>query len=146
MSFGERRHPLVTENYFLMHRWSLGDFPYAFYTEQKLRTLHRNFGHLSVSAPQILLENAIGAKLEKNIVETIEKMKEDSIVRKKTCIARSRFKLTAGTSELRFNRQVQIDTMFFHGCPVLHMVDKETHFSAPFFLRKQSNKKIWNRI
>lgn len=81
---GEKRYPLKMENCVLIQTWCPSDVRYVQYTEQKLRTLHRTFDHTSVKALRMLLELANGTKIEKNIVQTPGKMKEDFTVFKKT--------------------------------------------------------------
>lgn len=58
VSFGEKRHPLILENYFPTYRWTPQDLPNAVYAEQELRTLHRPFGHPSLRALRNLIQCA----------------------------------------------------------------------------------------
>lgn len=132
------------ENYFLVHRWCPSDVPCSLYSEQELRTLHRTFGQPSVSALQVLLEKANGSKIEKNIAQTLEKMKEYCMVCEKTSTTPHEFKSTVSTSELRLNHREQADVMFVHGRPGKHMVCEATHFCTTSFLRNQYTKEIWN--
>lgn len=48
-------HPLAIKNCFLIHRCTPDGISFALYTEQKLRTLHRTFGHLSMQVLEMLL-------------------------------------------------------------------------------------------
>lgn len=144
MSLRRRRHHLTMDNFFLIHRWYPEDMPYVLYTEEELRTLHQIFGHPSVRALQMFSERAIGSKMERNTVKSLEKMKKNCTVCKKTSIAPRRFKLIVGTAGLKFNHRVQVDAMFIHGIPVIHILDEVKHFCVAFFLRNQSTKEIWN--
>lgn len=47
---------------------------------------------------------------------------------------------------MRFNRQVQVDTVYIRGQADLRMADEEKHCCATFFLRSLPNKKVWNRF
>lgn len=46
--------------------------------------------------------------------------------------------MTIFKEELRFNYELQADTMFIAGRPVIHIVDVWTHIYAGEFLRSQS--------
>lgn len=59
----ERRQPMKMENYIPIHRSSPADVPYVLYTEQKARTSHRTYRHLSVRALQLVLNRANGTKI-----------------------------------------------------------------------------------
>lgn len=115
-------------------------FIFELYTDQELRTLHRTFGHPSVRALQNLLEWASGSKIEKNIVQTLEKMKEDCMVCMKTSAAPRKLRVTFSTSELRFSHLVQVRTKVILGRPVVLMVKEATRFCAASFLRTKSIK------
>lgn len=60
--------------------------------------------------------------------------------------AAERFKLTFGSSELRFYYAVQVGTMFLKGRPVCHMVFQGTNFTASQFLKSKSSREIWRAI
>lgn len=79
-------------------------------------------------------------------MESLKKVSEDCEVRRRVSSAPRRFELTVETEALSFNHLVQVDTMFIHGCPIVHMVDKETHFCAASFLRSQPSKELWKTI
>lgn len=55
---GDMKQPLTLENYFYVYNWSSDSIPYELYTEDKLRKIHRAFGHPSVSATHKLLRRA----------------------------------------------------------------------------------------
>lgn len=77
VSLKGRLHPLSMENYFLIHRWSPNDIPYASYTESELQTLHRSFGHTSARALNSLLGRSSEAKIDKKVIDASEKIKDD---------------------------------------------------------------------
>ena len=143
---GDRRQPLALENFFFIHKWSCNDTPYALFTEDELRKIHRGFGHPSVKASYHLLRRANPDTLPPQTLKELNKISRDC----KTCLkyaqAPRRFRLTIGAEKLRFNHRVVVDTMFINNKPILHMVDEATHFSAACFLRNQSTSEIWKCI
>lgn len=131
---GAWQHPLLMENYFLVRRWKPTDLHCILYTEQELRTLHRSFDHPSVEVLEKLLDGATGSRLERSTMDSVEEIKINCTICRKTATDPSRFKLTVGSAELKFNHSVQVDTMFIHRPPVLHMIDEATHFCTTRFL------------
>ena len=143
---GSLRQPLILENYFYTYNWSSDSIPYVLYTEKELRTIHRSFGHPSVSSTYKLLKRASNEPLAEDVKPNLRKLaNECKICRVNAAIPR-RFKLTVGSDELRFNNRIYVDTMFIEGRPVIHIVDESTHFSAAAFLRSQSTSDIWKAI
>lgn len=65
---------------------------------------------------------------------------EDFKVRKLQETSPRRFKLALGAYEFRFNYNDQVYTISILSIPVLHMVDRETHFQAAALLRSKSTK------
>lgn len=70
LCFGNRKQPLLLENYFFVHKWKADHMPYALYTRDELLKIHRGFGHPSVRATHSMLERAenrsLTEKLKKN--------------------------------------------------------------------------------
>lgn len=73
-------------------------------------------------------------------IEAIENIGQVFHICKTHMATLRRFKLTIGANVLRLNHVTQIDTMFIHNRPILHMVDTETHIFAASILRSQSTK------
>lgn len=146
VKFQGLRQTLTMDNYFLVHRWTVKDLPYAFYTASELRNIKRVFGHPSVKATTNLIKRAKGKRLSKDKRQMLQSISEACTVCKYEDKKPRRFKLTVGSEELRFNQHVQIDTIFLEGKPVIHMVDEATHLCAAEFLPTQSTASIWCSI
>lgn len=56
------------------------------------------------------------------------------------------FKLTIGSSKLRFNHRFKFDIMWINNNPVIHMADKGTHSSAARFIMQQTSRDICKSI
>lgn len=146
IKLGQKKQELEMVNFFLVYKWQPGVLSYALYTEKELRTIHRTFGHPSIKATTSLLKRASGDELDTKTRKSIEAIASACNICQRNAGTPRRFKLTVGTSGLRFNHSVQIDTMFIRSKAVLHMVDVATHFSAACFLRSQSSEDIWKAI
>lgn len=127
ITFEGRVQELIMDNYFLIHRWSPKDITTALYTEDELRTIHRTFGHPSITTTEKLLKRAQEKSLDNETRSNIRRLAEDCSTCKKYAPKPRRFRLTVGTKDMRFNHAVQIDTMFLNGRPVCHLVDEATH-------------------
>lgn len=143
---GSRRQPLVLDNYFFIYRWSTRNVPYALYTENELRRIHRGFGHPSVRATRNLLARSNNGNLNPVLMNQVKKIKADCVTCRTNASAPRRFKLTLGSEEIQFNHRVVVDTMFIQSRPVLHLVDEGTHFTSAAFLKNQSTAEIWKTI
>lgn len=119
---------------------------YAPYSEKKLRTIHRSFGHPSMQVKTNLLRRSSGGIIETETTRYIEAISEACENCQKHAPAPRRIKLTVGTHGLRINHSVEIDTMFLHSKPVLQMVDLATHFCSDDFFKSQSTGDIWQSI
>jgi len=144
ISYKHRKHPLILENYFLIHRWKPEDVSYSMYTEDELRKLHRSFGHPTVSAFKKVLKAARPDEMNSEVKEWISTITAACSSCAKYGSKPRRFKITVGTDDLRFNQTVAVDIMYItQKKPVLHIVDEATHFNAACFLTKVSSEKVW---
>lgn len=97
VKFKHLMHPLIMENYFLIHRWRPGDMAFSLYTETELRKLHRVFGHPTVSSFTNLLRRARPDDMTADIRKAVEEIAKQCL----TCATNSsrprRFKTTVGS-------------------------------------------------
>lgn len=142
----DRHHPIHMEDYFLIHKWKPTDLQYAMYTKAELMYIHRSFRHPTVHVTMNLLNDVSPESLPAETRSSLQGIYEDCSICKKTARKPRHFKLAIGTQALRFNHHVQVDIMFLHGRPVVHMVYEATHFTAAKFIRKQSTAAIWREI
>lgn len=76
----------------------------------------------------------------------IKKIRDSCKICKTYAATPRRFKLTVGTSDLRFNHIVQVDTMIIDYRPILHIVHTASHFCAAAFSRSKSTREIWRTL
>lgn len=87
-----------------------------------------------------------GSDLDKEKKASISKLDESCDTFKINAPTPRRFKLTVGAYGLRFNEEVQIDSILLQNRPVLHMVHNTTQFCSAALLQSQSTQKIWKII
>lgn len=91
LKYKGRRHGLSMEKYFLIHRWTPGDMPFALYTETKIRSFHRYFDHPSVKATEIFLKGASGGPVDKETTKAIDNISDACKICKKMAPPPRRF-------------------------------------------------------
>lgn len=119
---------------------------YARYTEYKLQTIYRSFGHQSVRETEGLRQRASAGSISKEVRDTNTSIAQECGPFKPHLGAPRRFKLTVVTHSLYFTHSVKCDTMFLIGQPVLHIIGMGTVLCASSFLRSQSGKEIYSMI
>ena len=111
-------------------------------TMPELRKIHHEFFHPSNDKPYNLIKRA---KLE-NATPQARRMLEDISKRCNTCqfSAPKPRRFTASIPDgIVFNRTVILDLMWIHSNPVLHVIDKDTHYSAARFLEGERTEQVW---
>lgn len=146
MGLGLHIHKLQMISYFLIHDWRQSDMEFALYTEHDLRTIHKNFAHLSGHSTEQILKRPKGTDLTTARRKSIEVISRESQI----CVTHARalrsLKLVVGTDNVRFNHTAQVDTIFIWGRPVIHMVDLVTQFCDAAFPKKQTTPEICRNI
>ena len=97
--------------------------------------IHRHFFHAS---PERLYAVMRRAKNEDAVPEALQRLKNVAAacdVCQHLAKEPGRFRAALPEGDVTFNRVVLIDLMFLNGRAVLHIVDKDTLFSAATFLR-----------
>ena len=115
----------------------------TYFTRSQLHKLHRQFFHPSAEKLYNLLNRS---RPEETTPKTLEILKDIS----KRCdpcqkIRRvpTRFRVTLGSENVRFNERIMMDIMYIGHSPVLHIGDEETKFSAAAFLPSAGTDDIW---
>lgn len=109
-----------------------------------LQRFHCTLRHTSVKATRNLLKRAEGHSVDKETSKFIREIAEQCKACAKNSSGARRFRLTVGSEESRFNHYVEVDTMCIDGHPVVHIIDRSTHFFAATFLKRQRASDIWN--
>lgn len=65
---GNLRQPLDLDNNFFIYKWKADSIPYALYTDDELRRIHRGFGHPSIRSTHIFLKRTNPENLQANVI------------------------------------------------------------------------------
>ena len=116
------------------------------FTRSQLGKLHKQFFHPSAEKLFNLLKKA---RLEETTAEAL-RILQDLSKRCDPCkrihTAPTRFRVSFGAENGRFNERVLLDIVTIDGKPVLHIVDEGTRFSAARFVPDVSTNTIWSTI
>ena len=113
----------------------------CFLTETKLCRLHCWFGHLSVKKLQKLLVRA-GHNIDTKALKHIQKFCHHCQIYSQSP---SHFRFMV-CDDVSFNHSIIIDIIYINGKPVLHIIDKATHFNTACWLENISVKAIWTAL
>lgn len=127
------------------HLWRMWDIGEVLCSRRDLLKLHRRFAHPSVDKLYNLLRRAKPEEVDQNT----RKILNDITERCGPCqrLAPKPYVFQISMPDLmQFNHEIIVDVFFIDGKPVLHVVDRGTHFSASEFLQGQSAEAIWNAL
>jgi len=113
------------------------------YTTTELTRVHRHFAH---PHPDRLCAVLRQAKDPHATAETRAQLAEVTAtceVCQRLARAPTRFRVALPTQDIIFNQTVLLDLMYLDGKPVLHVIDKDTLFSAATFLQGETVEKVW---
>ena len=133
--------PLIRQQGHLYLKWHPPSE--TFYSRQQLYRLHQHLFHPSAEKLLNLLKRANPENLP---ADTKHLLKDIS----KSCHACQVYSSKPIHFQIRdpasivFNHEIQLDLMYLHGKPVLHIVDVATTFSAANFLPSQDVSSVWN--
>jgi len=114
------------------------------YTEPELKKIHRHFYHPQPLSIYKMMKQAKDPKATPETLGALEKITTSCDVCQRISSQPGRFRVALPNKDLLFNRVVLMDLMSFESKPVLHMVCKDTLFSAAAFLDGESSNDVWN--
>lgn len=91
----------------------------------------------------MLLGRAEGPKFETWTVKISENIQKHYDICTEFASSPQWIKLTVGSNELNFNREVWVDAICLNACAIISMMDEATHFCSASFLQKQSRSELW---
>lgn len=114
-----------------------------YYTEQELRRIHRHFYHPSTSKLQALIQKGAPKHNLPDLAKTLDHVRDTCDTCQRLAKEPSRFRVSMPSEDCVFNRTVGMDLMKINKKTVLHVVDKDTKFSAATFTKGESSENIW---
>jgi len=113
------------------------------YTTTELDRLHRHFNHPRTGRLAAVLRQAGGVKVTPDMQEELNKIAASCDICQRLAMAPGRFRTALPAEDLAFNRTVYLDLMYLDGKSVLHVVDRDTAFSAAAFTRTEQTDALW---
>eukprot|EP00170_Pyropia_yezoensis_P002751 contig_11549_g2756 len=103
-------------------------------TMPELRKLHRDFFHPQPSRLYAVINKAGGDHAKPSTLKQLQQVSSSCDLCQRLAKEPSRFRVALPSEDIVFNRTVLLDIMYLDGKPPLHMVDKDTLFTAAEFL------------
>lgn len=141
LHIGDLRKPLFLFDFFYIYKWQANNtscLTHPIWTSQNSQGILPPINRRK----QQTVEEIKQAQTRK---DGTDRNQEDSRRLRNLQTERSKprlFRLTLGTEESPFNHKVVVDTMLLNSKPVLHLVHKNTHFTAACFLENQTTAEI----
>jgi len=115
------------------------------YTCSEPHRIHKHFYYAKPERLYALIRRSRDAKATPGTLRQLESVAEACYVCQRLSKEPSRFRVSVPTEDLCFNRRVMIDLLTLEQTPVLHVVDRETLFSAAAVLHNRvSSKSEWD--
>lgn len=113
------------------------------YTEAELRRMHRHFYHPATEKLHAVIKRAEPTESHPGMRETLDKIRSTCDTCQRNAGEPHRFRVSMPADECVFNRMVSLDIMSLESSSVLHVVDRDTRFSAACFLPGESANQVW---
>lgn len=114
------------------------------YTMPELRKLHRHFFHPQPDRLYAVINKAGGEHAKPSTLRQLQDVSNTCDLCQRLSKEPSRFRVALPPDDIVFNRTVLLDIMYLDGKPLLHVVDKDTLFSAAAFLSSgESTEDVW---
>ncbi|CDF36525.1 unnamed protein product [Chondrus crispus] len=118
--------------------------PNILFTESELMKVHRHFHHPYSERLYSVMSRAEPDKTSPEVLRTLKRISSTCDLCQRRSRAPHRFRVSLPDADVVFNRTLCLDLMYLDNTPVLHVVDKETKFSAAAFLGKETAEATWN--
>ncbi|CDF36767.1 unnamed protein product [Chondrus crispus] len=124
----------------LYYEWG----PNILFTESELMKVHRHFHHPDSERLYSVMSRAEPDKTSPEVLRTLKRISSTCDLFQRRSRAPHRFRASLPDADVVFNRTLCLDLMYLENTPVLHVVDKDTKFSAAAFLGKETADATWN--
>lgn len=113
------------------------------FTESELRRVHRHFYHPKPERLYAVIKRSDPSKASASLMEDLKKIESTCDTCQRESAPPHRFRVSLPSGEIIFNRELCLDVMSIRGCDVLHIVDRDTKFSAAVSLTDRSAAATW---
>eukprot|EP00168_Porphyra_purpurea_P020863 TRINITY_DN895_c0_g1_i6.p1 TRINITY_DN895_c0_g1~~TRINITY_DN895_c0_g1_i6.p1 ORF type:complete len:1091 (+),score=259.84 TRINITY_DN895_c0_g1_i6:1132-4404(+) len=115
----------------------------AHYSMSELERLHRHFNHPAADRLTAVLRRTADPKAEPDTQKKVERLTAACDVCQRLARAPGRFRVAIPDEDVVFNRTVLLDLMYLDGRSVLHVVDKDTLYSAATLCSGEAIEDLW---
>lgn len=133
------RTPLTRKNKHIFLEWD----EKAHYTTTELGRLHRHFAHPPADRLAAILRRAGDPNVEQGTRAQLTELTKQCDICQRLARQPGRFRVTLPPDDVVFNRTVLLDVMYLDRRPLLHIIDKDTLFSAACFLNGETVEAVW---
>ena len=124
----------------LYYEWG----PQILFTETELMKMHRHFHHPDSERLYSFMKSSDPGKTSPQVLTDLKRISAACDLCQRLSHAPHRFRVALPDGEVVFNKTVCLDLMYLDNAAVLHVVDKDTKFSAATFLSNETAKETWN--
>ena len=105
--------------------------------------VHKHFYHPDSERLYAVMKRANPTKASPQVLRDLRRINETCHLCQRLAHAPHRFHVALPDEDVIFNRTVCLDLMYLDNSAVLHVVDKDTKFSAASFLAKETAEETW---
>ena len=134
--------PLTSKRGHLYYEWKLE----ILFTQSELVRIHKHFYHPKSERLYSLMKRGVPERTSPEVLRDLEKIENTCELCQRLSHAPHRFRVSLPEKYVVFNRIVCMDIMFLEGKPILHVLDKDTKFSAAAFLRSETTEETWETL
>lgn len=120
--------------------------PPHFFTRKQLQKLHRHVIHPSAEKLFNPLKKSRPNETSQNPADIIKNLPRHWDACQRIQSAPTRFRVSLGTENHRFNKEIYKDMMYIDHAPILYVVDTATKFKAARFLTDINTSTVWARF
>lgn len=130
--------PVTRKMGHIYYEWGYG----TMYTKAELKKIHRHFYHPRPERIFSLMKRANDPQATADTLKLLEDVTESCDVCQRIAKQPGRFRVALPTEDIVFNRLVYLDLMSLDGKSVLHIVCRDTLFSAAIYLDGDNAKDV----
>ena len=118
--------------------------PQILFPETALMKVHKHYHRPDSERLYAVKKRSDPEKTSPQVLNDLKRISSECDFRQRLSHAPHRFRLFLPDGKVVFNKPVCLDLMHLDNAAVLHVVDKDTKFSADSFLPKETSDDTWN--
>ena len=132
-------HPITWKFGHLFYEWED-----VLYTDNELKRIDRHIYHAHPDKVSNLMKRAEDPNANKETYDQLESITANCDICQRLASQPGRFRVSLPSEVIVFNRTILMDIMSHSSKPVLHVICKDTLFSAAIFVSGSSSINLWN--